>query len=174
LKCPWCDTKYSWGDGWLISQEKLLERIQQYRKEFGNNYIVWTGGEPLLQEMKIYSVIERTKDFYHLLETNGTIIPEKPHLFNAIAVSPKEGQRFEGERWRTIRHAYVKLVVDEIQEAIDFQNKWHFPSGWFFVMCKTEKAALGDLLDKEKRIFRQCIERGFNYSPRLQIYFEAK
>lgn len=175
LRCPWCDTKHSWKDGISKPQESIITEILKYRQQYKNNYVVWTGGEPLLQELKLYSVLDKTRDFYHMLETNGTIIPEKPHLFNQIAVSPKPGQPFDGRRWVTIRNAYVKLVVDDIQEAIDFQKEYDFPSQWFFVMTKTEYPfVLSDYLSKEKTIFGKCIEHGYNYSPRLQLYFEVK
>lgn len=178
LACPWCDTKYSWKPGKDYSQQGIINLLKAYKNRYRNNYVVWTGGEPLLQEMKIYSVIDQTREFYHLLETNGTIIPEKPHLFNAIAVSPKPGQTFDGKRWVTIRNAYVKLVVDSISEAVTFQKVYEFPSQWFFVMAKTPQSYrpidFPALIQKEKEIFKGCIDHGFNYSPRLQIYFESK
>lgn len=175
LRCPWCDTKHSWKEGQTKTQESIIADITDYRKQYKNNYVVWTGGEPLLQELKLYSVLDKTRDFYHLLETNGTIIPEKPHLFNQIAVSPKRGERFDGKRWVTVRNAYVKLVVDDIQEAVDFQDKHKFPSQWFFVMAKTEHPFdYEKCREKEREIARGCIEHGFNVSPRLQLYFGVK
>lgn len=175
LTCPWCDTKNSWKDGQEYPQEVIINLLHEYRKKYRNNYVVWTGGEPLLQELKLYSVIDQTREYYHLLETNGTIIPEKPHLFNAIAVSPKPGQIFDGKRWVTIRNAYVKLVVDTIDEAVAFQRQYQFPSQWFFVMAKTESPfSLDRQIEKEREIARGCIEQGFNLSPRLQLYFEVK
>ncbi|MEN6454862.1 MAG: 7-carboxy-7-deazaguanine synthase QueE [Prolixibacteraceae bacterium] len=175
LKCEWCDTKHSWNGGTKQTQKEIITNIQEYRQKYKNNYIVWTGGEPLLQELKLYSIQDKTRDFYHMLETNGTIIPEKPHLFNQIAVSPKPGQKFDGKRWVTIRNAYVKLVVDDIQEAVEFQQKYDFPSQWFFVMSKTEYPFnLEQTHKKEMQIAQECIEHGFNMSPRLQLYFEVK
>ena len=175
LRCEWCDTKHSWNKEKTISQDKIIELMCEYRDLYKNNYIVWTGGEPLLQEFKLYAIIEKTRDFYHMIETNGTIIPEKPHMFNAIAVSPKEGMRFDGKRWIQIRNSYIKLVVDTIEEAIAFQKQYQFPCQWFFVMTKTDYPLnILDYLKKEKHIFKQCIEHGFNYSPRLQLYYVVK
>jgi len=172
LRCPWCDTKYSWETGRFVPQEKILREIKEYQARYGSNYIVWTGGEPLLQEEQIYKVILKTRDFYHLLETNGTIIPSRSYLFNAIAVSPKE--EFYPE-WLSHHNAYVKLVVDDIEKAVKFQSLYHVPSQWFFVMQKTlYPFNLPEHLAKEKELARGCIQHGYNFSPRLQLYFEVK
>lgn len=181
LRCPWCDSQRTWNSHIVAPQHELLDTMKEYRRHYGNNYVVWTGGEPLLQEKKIYNMIEQTRDWYHMVETNGTIIPEKPHLFNAIAVSPKharnieDGWNFDGNRWLTIRNAYVKLVVEDIKEAIDFQERYNFPSQWFFVMTRTDQPYNAvKFRNKERKIFDDCIEHGFNYSPRLQLYFGAR
>ena len=46
LRCTYCDTKYSYFEGDLQSQEILLERILSYPTK----YVCITGGEPLLQK----------------------------------------------------------------------------------------------------------------------------
>ena len=53
LKCSFCDTKYSWTEGTQTIQEDIIKKIKEYRDKFNNNYIIWTGGEPLLQELKL-------------------------------------------------------------------------------------------------------------------------
>ena len=172
LQCPWCDTKYSWETGRFVPQEKILREIEEYQARYHSNYIVWTGGEPLLQEEQIYKVILKTRDCYHLLETNGTILPSRSYLFNAIAVSPKG--EFKKE-WLDHHNAYIKLVVETIGEAATFQSKYHVPAQWFFVMQKTEHPFdMPAHLSKEKELARGCIQYGYNFSPRLQLYFEVK
>lgn len=46
LRCTYCDTKYSYYEGTLMSVEKILEKIQSYK----SRYVCITGGEPLLQK----------------------------------------------------------------------------------------------------------------------------
>ncbi len=174
LKCEWCDTKHSWEPGATKPQAQLVTIMDEYRREYKNNYIVWTGGEPLLQQDKIYSVISKTKDFYHHLETNGTIIPDRPYLFNSISVSPKTDEL--NPRWLTIKNATVKLVVDDITTAIKFQEKNAVPPNRFFVMAKSiplkPGVSGGHQVMKERYIARECINFGFNFSTRLQAIFE--
>ncbi len=50
LRCSWCDTKYSWdfNSGYFeMDAEELLSKI----KEFNCNFIEFTGGEPLEQDI---------------------------------------------------------------------------------------------------------------------------
>lgn len=166
LSCPWCDTKYSWGAGTPTPQRDIINHIVEYQTTFNNNYIVWTGGEPLLQQDKIYNIIAQTRDCYHTLETNGTIIPEKPHLFNAIALSPKGDI---DPQWITTKTATVKLVVDTIEEADTFQAKYHFPNNRFYVMVKTTPGE--NQVEKERELIEECIKRGYNFTTRLQVLY---
>lgn len=166
LSCPWCDTKYSWENGISISQENIVTRIKKYQRDYKNSYIVWTGGEPLLQQTKIYNVIMQTRDCYHHLETNGTIIPEKPHLFNAIAVSPKTDL---DPQWLTTKNATIKLVVNTIEEADRFQEKHNFPVNRFYVMARTVPGE--NQIKKERQLVEGCISRGYYFTTRLQVLY---
>ena len=84
-ECDFCDTKYH-VNGEEISVKKIAERINKSKLET----IVWTGGEPMLQQNEIYSVMSETLEKNHQLETNGDITPKLPTFFNYIAFSPKE------------------------------------------------------------------------------------
>jgi 7-carboxy-7-deazaguanine synthase len=68
LKCPWCDTKYSWGSksGSALSEvsKYILSKIKNETPE--NCHIVLTGGEPLLNYKQ-----KEFKDLYYLLERTG-------------------------------------------------------------------------------------------------------
>lgn len=174
LSCPWCDTKYSWTSHKTVSQTELQARIIEYYHQYENNYVVWTGGEPLIQEERVYSVIRNTRDFYHHLETNGTIIPERPYLFNSLSVSPKTLDLHP--RWITIKNATIKLVVTSIEEAVEFQQKNKVPANRFYVMTRSlphQKGVSGShQIDIEKKVVEGCIEHGFNFSTRLQAIYE--
>lgn len=82
LRCSWCDTKYSWEEEGNISIDdvKLL-----------SNEVVFTGGEPLLNQDIIYSFIKKHPELNYTIETNGTLIPCNELLdFNIFwSVSPK-------------------------------------------------------------------------------------
>lgn len=178
LRCEWCDTKYAWENKREMSQRVLAEMIRNYHKKTGSIHVVWTGGEPLLQERRIIQTIIATKPEHmaHHLETNGTIIPDKPHLFASIAVSPKDGTLHP--RWLTIKNAYIKLVVKDIEEALAFRDKYpELTQNRLWVMAKSAPYEPGYLsgdeqIRKEKALASSCAKEGINFSPRLQVDYE--
>ena len=85
MKCPFCDTLHRQGR--FISIPIIIEEIK--RKAKNCNYIIFTGGEPLLQLNP--EIVEQflRQGFKIGLETNGTLpIPKEAH-FDYITVSPK-------------------------------------------------------------------------------------
>lgn len=68
LRCTYCDTKYAYHEGEMMSVEKVLARVQ----EFPARYVCITGGEPLLQAA-VYELMTKLCDLgYNVsLETSG-------------------------------------------------------------------------------------------------------
>jgi 7-carboxy-7-deazaguanine synthase len=145
-----CDTGYTWDvrreeywkepEDWSIIKakeeiekawlEKFPDRDQTEKRA------VITGGEPLLQQDKIISLMEAMPDWSFEIETNGTIIPELKLINCQINCSPKlknsgnEKQlRFKSKVLRAINNwpiSWFKFVVNgvddfkEIKEIVDF------------------------------------------------------
>ncbi len=93
--CQFCDTDFvgtdGAGGGKFESPELLADAINQ---EWGNGdphhkYVVFTGGEPLLQLDTALIMALKAKGFKIGLETNGTI--KAPQGIDWICVSPKSG-----------------------------------------------------------------------------------
>ena len=117
LSCHWCDTWYSWlfddiYDGVKkenihttekpvcrakfqidITPEEVAESIE--KKAIGHKNVVFSGGEPLLQQDDMIKIIDilRKKDenWYFEIETNGTILikDELAEILDQINSSPK-------------------------------------------------------------------------------------
>ncbi len=114
LQCHWCDTEYTWN--WVGSpythakdtpelsakhvrdQVQLrisVEEVAQRVVDFGCDNVIFTGGEPLLQQIKLARVAELvlaqigTCEFE--VETNGTLVPDQKldRLITRYNVSPK-------------------------------------------------------------------------------------
>lgn len=93
--CQFCDTDFvgtdGAGGGKFESPELLADAINQ---EWGNGdphhkYVVFTGGEPLLQLDVPLIITLKAKGFKIGIETNGTI--RAPQGIDWVCVSPKSG-----------------------------------------------------------------------------------
>ena len=93
--CQFCDTDFvgtdGAGGGKFENPELLADAINQ---EWGNGdphhkYVVFTGGEPLLQLDTPLIMALKTKGFKIGIETNGTI--RAPQDIDWVCVSPKSG-----------------------------------------------------------------------------------
>jgi len=85
MSCWYCDTD------WSISRKMtVLEVFDEVRKlsnekDFPNNLLIWTGGEPTLQLTN--EILEHFEDYYNCIETNGT--NPVPSKIKYISCSPK-------------------------------------------------------------------------------------
>lgn len=150
LSCSWCDSKYTWKKGQIeleeLSFEELLNKIVQVLTPYGNapKRLIFTGGEPLLQQDKIYKFLRYFEaknggifeypgfidvDF----ETNGTIMPDfnkfDPTNFGRLLfhwiVSPKFQFPEHWDPWWKELHdldltdsVFFKFVIDSTGDAL--------------------------------------------------------
>jgi len=70
LRCDYCDTQYSYEEGYEVSLDELVVRV----KSSGVKLVEITGGEPLLQEETPDMIRKLLDEGYKvLLETNGSL-----------------------------------------------------------------------------------------------------
>ena len=87
VKCSWCDTKYSWNSEKYM--EYSLEELKEKIMEFCRKRVLFTGGEPLIQnnlvELMEKLIVEKRE--LHL-ETSGALdisqIPYEAHIIMDI------------------------------------------------------------------------------------------
>lgn len=94
--CWFCDTDFvgtdGAGGGKFKSPDALADVIAQTWGECRERrYVVFTGGEPLLQLDRVLLEAVRAQDFTIAIETNGTI--PAPAGIDWVCVSPKAGNR---------------------------------------------------------------------------------
>ena len=94
--CSFCDTDFkgvNGENGGSYSLKQLINKIKSFETtETDNKFIVFTGGEPLLQLDDC--LINKLKESNYIIavETNGTLLP--PKGIDWICVSPKAGANF--------------------------------------------------------------------------------
>ena len=97
LSCDWCDTKYTWDWDKYDRRQQILnmtnEEIRTEILKHNCQYLVVTGGEPMLQQHQLLPLVQNLKNtgFSIEIETNGTILPDQRfvHFIDHWSVSPK-------------------------------------------------------------------------------------
>ncbi|MCL2325560.1 MAG: radical SAM protein [Proteobacteria bacterium] len=81
LRCTWCDTAYAHENGFEMTLEAILEKIDCYQCPL----VELTGGEPMCQTQDACALMQAllARNMTVLLETNGTLpldqVPEGVH-----------------------------------------------------------------------------------------------
>jgi 7-carboxy-7-deazaguanine synthase len=187
LRCRWCDTKYAWADdaGEDLTIVEIVEAVQQWPC----NFVVITGGEPMINEGLRQLVRElKALEKHVTIETAGiAYVPDLP--CDLMSISPKlsnsvpdeaklaalhEDSRLDlavlGELVANYNHQ-VKFVVDsvndlpEIQEVIE--ETGNIDPGRVRLM--PQAATRDELLAKSPMVAEMCKSTGYAFCQRLQV-----
>ena len=187
LKCVWCDTKYTWDwDNYDYSKEVHelpIEKVIEKIKQFEPKHIVITGGEPLIQQNDIASLLSKLGDDYFVeVETDCTIIPNSAMLehVNHWNVSPKTSNSGNSREAREIPQCYdffaklensvFKFVIENESDLVEIDElitKYSIPKNKILLM---PQASTKDELNlKKEEIEKIAIAKGLLFSSRLQV-----
>ncbi len=122
--CQFCDTDFVGTDGTLGGKFPQAEALAKVIAELwpvgrGHQYVVLTGGEPLLQLDRALIDALHAKDFEIAVETNGTL--KAPEGIDWICVSPKAGAE-----WVQREGHELKLVFPQPTLTPDRLGTSHF------------------------------------------------
>jgi len=175
--CKWCDSKYAWYGGKEMPIKEIVEKIKRYN--CGN--ICYTGGEPLLQKDELDKltdeIVAQTDCKGIEIETNGTIsLPDNPYI-DLYTISPKlsnSGVSYEQRKLAKLKltraDKVFKFVIQhpsDLPEVEDFIRSHHISHNRVILMAEATDRKM--LLNREKWLVNLCKEKGYRYSPRLQI-----
>jgi len=124
--CNFCDTDFVGTDGVngakYSNAEQLASKIDElWQKDSQEKFVVFTGGEPLLQLNKELIDLLHNKNFKIAVETNGTIIP--PKNIDWICVSPKKGAEFNLDYGNELKLVYPQEGLNPEQfKNYDFDH----------------------------------------------------
>ena len=123
--CSFCDTDFLGTNGVLGGQytlESLVDKITKLWPNFKRNkFVVFTGGEPLLQLDKLLINSLKANKFNVAVETNGTILP--PLGIDWVCVSPKAKSNFIVKKANEIKVIYPQEKLDpKIYEELNFDH----------------------------------------------------
>jgi 7-carboxy-7-deazaguanine synthase len=186
LSCVWCDTKYTWDwshyDYNSEVSEMTIAEIQEQISRFGTKHCVITGGEPLMQQMKLIPLLSdlKNKDYFVEVETNGTILPSDmvERFVDRWNVSPKLQNSSISKQRREVKgcleyfssnsKAYIKFVIckhSDMTEVKTLIGKYKLESQKIILMPEGNSAE--DIMEKSKWLAEICLENGYRLSVRL-------
>lgn len=91
LNCPHCDTKYSLTEPGKYTIDDVINFINDNKNKY--RHVTLSGGEPMLYQPDIITILKTFPSMFYTIETNGTIKPDA-YLVNLMSqnlwsVSPK-------------------------------------------------------------------------------------
>jgi len=197
LACVWCDTAYTWrfeGDNRphrdgtayarkveqvVLDEADVAARIMA----LGQNRLVITGGEPLLQGAALARMAALLQGMTIEIETNGTAAPHPAldPLVSQYNVSPKlshSGNSADialiSERlshWSSEPKAYFKFVVatpEDLDEVRELVAVYAIPADRVQLMPEGTSSAV--LHERLAWLAPLCLQYGWRMSDRLHIH----
>ncbi len=129
LRCSWCDSEYTFTGGHKMTLEAAREQVHRLSPSGG--FVEITGGEPMLQEREVVSLMRALLDdgYRVLLETSGERPLERVPAGVVKIVDVKcpdsgEGDSFRMENLQALRpHDEIKFVI---ASRVDYEFARHF------------------------------------------------
>ncbi len=139
-------------------------------------YIVFTGGEPTLQQDRLLPVLTQLnlKKKRVGIESNGSVKTSESFqgLIHTYTISPKlkNSENPQG-KFSPVEKATYKFVVREERDIDETQAFCHEHK-----IRKEQVYLMAEGFTKEKQLdakwlFEFCMEQQYNYSPRLHVLF---
>lgn len=205
LYCFWCDTDYTWN--WVdtkyphakdidpayakfikeeytihLPNEEIVSRIRSH----GCNNLVFTGGEPLVQQKELAILLKELKSsnpHYHIeIETNGTLDPGtcEPYIdqYN-VSLKLQNARVPEKERLKSnaiefftrSEKSNFKFVIDEVEdlaEVLQLIAEYKIDNRKVYLM---PQGMTPDVLrQKQQWLVEVCKKHGFNFTDRMHIH----
>jgi len=166
--CSFCDSpQESFTE---YTTKELSDLIEKY-----GMHVLWTGGEPSLQEELIHdcrTIVSFNIDFD--IETNGLKILEYPQDYEQIIVSPKDNITETCSIYKRIGFRYdnviFKFVVDTPQDVKKHIENISIDQS---IIYAQRQAATYDK-DLEFKFIQDCIKYNINYSPRIHLIYNLE
>ncbi len=131
--CKFCDTDFVGIDGengGLYTSEILLKKLNHLTKESSCRFLIFTGGEPLLQLDEELINLLKNSNYYISVESNGTI--KSPSGIDWLTISPKSGAKFKQNSGNEIKIVFPQEGLDpKDYEEMDFSH--------FYIQPKFDK-----------------------------------
>jgi 7-carboxy-7-deazaguanine synthase len=184
LRCRWCDTEYAWSEE--SGRELDIERIIAETERHDTDYVVVTGGEPMVQN-DLPELLKRLKSKgKHITVETAGIVYRQNLACDLMSISPKlsnaglkqtgadefKSPNVEVLKKLTAEYDYqLKFVIEkpedigEVHEILERIGD----IGRDKIFLMPQARSRRKFLDKAALVARLCRDTGFRFSERLQI-----
>jgi 7-carboxy-7-deazaguanine synthase len=186
--CVWCDSKFTWdkAKGRYMFAKDIMAQIEKYPNI---HRVIFTGGEPLLQqnakELALLLGTLRYYDYTIEMESNGDITPNvvvRQHV-DQFNISPKlkhaggRPMRLEQlQYWMTRTNAIIKIVVQTEEDIVAVVKMYRdskcspTEAPWRDRLFVMPEGATKDLHEARcKALTDRCLQEGLNMCVRSHI-----
>lgn len=119
--CQFCDTDFVGGKEWDSAGVLALSIRDAWEGGAKNRFVVFTGGEPLLQLDEALCLELSVLGFEVAVETNGTI--PIPNFVDWVCMSPKAGAKTVVTKGNELKLVYPQPGIDPKElEDMDFEH----------------------------------------------------
>lgn len=186
LTCSWCDAAYTWNrqlpEFTTERQEWSIQETADCIQELAANRckrLVITGGEPLLQQRQIVSLLTLLPGWTVEIETNGTILPSESLWRCQFNCSPKLAnsgvaldRRCKPEVIATINQlptSWFKFVVTNPGDILEMEATYRPLIAAEKVILSPEGTDQATIQTIQQSIVGLALSRGYRLTPRLHI-----
>ncbi len=181
LACSWCDTAYSWN-GSATPLKLTAEEVAAAVLKYPCRHLILTGGEPLIQQKALPSLLTLLPSHSVEIETNGTILPDDPLIrrvtqFNVSPKLPHSGnapdRSWKPEILRQLAatgKAWFKFVVSseaDLTRILQITPAAGIPPERILIMPLAANTA--QLNAMRAQTVDWCLRHGLRFSDRLHI-----
>lgn len=117
MNCPFCDTKYAFGNGTDMDENTLLAELKKYPAKT----VIITGGEPAEQDLPALIALLKAHGYAVHLETNGAHDCDVSQA-DFVCVSPKKYVSPEMLKKADI----IKIVVGQDTDLTDLEKYYAY------------------------------------------------
>jgi organic radical activating enzyme len=192
LGCAWCDTRYTWEQGAIdASQLMTLEAIAEQavgmippKVGADSVHIVITGGEPMLHQSRIPTLIDKLRERgfgFVEIETNGMFEPSK-EMIQRISwwnCSPKLSNNGISPSTNIVSGALKKIqetakcdfkfVIQTRRDLEELEASYLPLIPRERIMLMPEGTTRERLSQVSGWLIEECRNRGYRFSPRVHI-----
>jgi len=165
--CPWCDTVYARNKGSMLEVTDIAGRVLGFK----NKFVVITGGEPFLQwDTGLYELEKQllAAGCRIQYETSGKLaIPLNCQGFKVCSPKFLEGGWQFVEANIHVADIFKFVVADDFKLLEDFVKQHKIPCRKVWVMPLG--ASRTDQLKLSAPVWEYCVEKKFNFAPRLHV-----